>query len=475
MIASGLAIMKLLCRSLLDGLLTTALLLLAAPTQGQLSVRTLHSFMGGTDGQQPYVGLVQGNDGALYGTTFMGGKNGAGVIFRVNPDGSSNTVLYDFPANGIDPFGLANPSGVVQGADGALYGTTGFGGASGNGTVFKINPDGTGFAVLYSFDPSFGGAYEPTAGLIQGRDGKLYGTTQYGGAARSGCVFSVSTNGSGFITLHQFGMLADGAGPQAPLIQGLDGALYGTTPFGGSNGMGTIYRLTAEGTETVVHNFSGSDGNNPFTAGLVQGPDGTLYGTTQQGGSGDSGTVFKLNPDGAGFAVLHDFGASPTDGHYPGSALVLGNDGALYGTTAQGGPSNSGVVFRLRTDGSEYEVLHAFGAHPTDGRNPAAPLVRANDGGLFGTTGLGGDNDLGTVFRLAPAPPVISSILQLPDGTMRLTVNAAPKFSFRIEASSDHRQWVTLTNLPNESGSVQFVDSAASNAPSRFYRAAWVP
>lgn len=446
-------------------------------------MRVLHSFTG-NDGQQPYAGLVQATDSSLYGTTFQGGVNNAGVAFKVSADGSGNSPLFSFPTNNIDPGGIANPSGLIQGADGALYGTLGFGGISNVGAVFKINLDGSGYTILHSFNSSFSGPYEPTAALVQGADGYLYGTTQGGGVPGGGAVFKVNANGSSYTTLHEFGWGTDGRSPQSPLIQGLDGNLYatttlgGTTAQGGTSGVGTIYRIdTNGGNEAILHNFGTqtNDGQYPYTAGLVQAKDGLLYGITQSGGNAGFGTVFKIAPDGSAYGILYHFAGGPADGCYPNSALVLGIDGMLYGVTEQGGSNNFGVVFRLSTDGSSYQVLYHFGATQTDGRYPDAPLIQASDGGLFGTTEAGGDQNLGTIFRLAPAAPRISRLALLSDKTVRLTVNAAPNFVFRVDATSDHVHWVTLTNIMNGSGSVQFVDSAASNFPSRFYRAAWVP
>src|SRR6266850_6732 len=289
----------------------------------QLTERVLHSFSGGSDGQEAYAGLVQGADGALYGTTFQGGTNNAGLIFKANPDGSGNAPIWSFERNSINPGGIANPSGLIQGRDGGFYGTEGFGGTNSEGSVFRVNPNGTRFEVLHSFSHYFSGPYEPTAALVQGTDGMLYGTTQYGGSGGVGSVFKVNTNGTGYATLHNFGSIPnDGNQPQSPVIQGLDGALYGATTLGGASaiggasGFGTVYRLTTNGTDhTILHNFmpSGGDGQLPYTAGLVQAKDGVLYGTTQQGGnaanggSSGQGTIFKLNPDGTGFTIIHNF------------------------------------------------------------------------------------------------------------------------------------------------------------------------
>jgi len=462
---------------------------LPAAAHCQLTMTILHSFAGGLDGQQPYAGLVQAADGSLYGTTDYGGTNNAGIVFKVNPDGSRNAPVFDFGRNSIDPGGAANPSGLMEGADSGFYGTTGFGGTAGLGTVFRVNADGSGFADLHDFSHDSGGPYEPVAGLVEGPDGFLYGTTQGGGVSQLGCAFKVSTNGTGFAVLHQFAG-TDGSNPESPLILGQDGALYGTTDTGGASavggvsGMGTIFRLSTDGaTQTVLHSFMGmgGDGQYPLTAGLVQGSDGMLYGVTQQGGSTANGpnsglgTVFKLNPDGSRFAVLHNFAGPPADGDYPNATLVLGSDGFLYGTTEFGGSSNSGVVFQIGTDGSGYRVLYHFGSSPNDGKYPATTFVQARDGGLFGMTKFGGADNFGTVFRLAPSAPVISGLAALPDKSIRLSVTAASNFVFRIEATSDHVHWTTLTNVMNTTGTVQFTDTTATGAPMKFYRAAWVP
>ncbi len=455
----------------------------------QLSLTVLHSFTGGLDGQQPQAALLEATDGVLYGTTYMGGSNNAGTIFKVNPDGSGNTPIYHFPKNPYSPFGLSDPSGLIQGADGALYGASG-GGGTGWGSIFRINTDGSGFATLHAFSLGAGGGYQPSAALVQARDGYLYGTTTYGGLYNLGTVFKIRADGSGFVQLHSFGGAGDAQQPMAPLIQGLDGYLYGTTPVGGASsvvggisGFGAVFRISTDGSETVLHSFlpSGADGQYPY-GGLVQGKDGTLYGVTQQGGSTSSGgstglgTVFKINPDGSGYTILHNFepGASG-DGEYPWPGLVIGNDGALYGTADRGGSNDVGVVFKLIPDGSGYAVLYTFGSTPGDGSNPRAPLIRATDGGLFGTAPLGGNMNFGTLFRLAPSPATISLSTAGAGQLPQISVRSAPYFGYRIEASTDHTHWMVLTNIYNSSGVMQIKDPDAPKYSQRFYRAAWVP
>jgi uncharacterized repeat protein (TIGR03803 family) len=227
-------------------------------------------------GSAPEAAMVQGTDGALYGTTQVGGSYGEGTVFRILPDGTGYTVLCSFFANGRDQQIV-----VAQGTDGFLYGTTQCGGVSNTGTIFRLSTNGTGYALLHSF---IGGRHDgvgPVAGVVQGADGVLYGTTKLGGTNGDGMVFSIATNGSGFKALYSFtGINADGAWPMGGLIQGTDGALYGTTETGGTN-EGTVFKLNTDGSGyNVLHGFAGvADGGQPMSK-MVQGADGALYGTT---------------------------------------------------------------------------------------------------------------------------------------------------------------------------------------------------
>jgi len=261
------------------------------------------------DGRSPYAGLVQGSDGNFYGTTQFGGTNnpitdaGNGTVFKITPSGSLNP-LWQFGslsnnADGRDPCGA-----LVQGSDGNLYGTTLGGGAYNMGTVFKITSLGT-LTPLWQFTGGADGKW-PVAGLAQGSDGNFYGTTQAGGPNGVGTVFKITQMGT-LTPLWQFGSLsndADGGGGLCPpLVQGSDGNLYGTTAYGGTNfggsyGGGTAYQITPAGTLTVMWQFgifpNPANGFSPL-AGLVQGTDGSFYGTTTRGGTNSvDGTVFKL-------------------------------------------------------------------------------------------------------------------------------------------------------------------------------------
>jgi uncharacterized repeat protein (TIGR03803 family) len=356
------------------------------------TLATLRSFTGGSDGA--YLnGLAQGSNGSLYGTAQSGGANGYGTAFRLNSNGSLTTVVSFNQLNGAYPY-----AGVVQAADGNFYGTTLEGGTAYSGSVFKMSPS-VGVLNLYSFTGGTDGNL-PTAGLIQGSDGSLYGTTYEGGTNGDGVVFKITTNGLP-TTLYSFTGGADGYGPWAGLVQGTDGNFYGTTEYGGlHSGVGTVFRITPADTLTTLHTFNGgSDGAYPAGS-LIQGADGNFYGTTFQGGTnGSDGTVFKMAINGA-VTILHQFGAG--DGANPAAALVQGSDGNLYGTTEAGGLGGYGTAFKITTNGVLTTLIWF---NWSNGAYPEAPLIQAMDGNFYGTTFYGGVSGYGTVFRLTPPMP----------------------------------------------------------------------
>jgi uncharacterized repeat protein (TIGR03803 family) len=209
--------------------------------------------------------------------------------------------------------------------------------------------------ILYSFAGGSSDGAGPEAGLILGSDGNFYGTTEFGGASGDGTVFQITPSGTETVLYSFAGGSSDGEGPEAGLIQGSDGNFYGTTIGGGTNNDGTVFKLTPSGTETVLHFFAGGDDGVGPRAGLIQGSDGNFYGTTYQGGSSNGiyqggssnlGTVFQITPSGTE-TVLYPFAGGSSDGAYPTASLIQGSDGNLYGTTAQGGTSDHGTVFKL--------------------------------------------------------------------------------------------------------------------------------
>ena len=339
----------------------------------------IHVF-NGSDGQTPIGGLTLGPDGTLYGTTYYGGPNGAGVLFRLKGDGKGFAVLHTF---GV---GLFNPEGALAlGPGGVLFGTTN----GGYGGVYRINTDGSAYAALRTFALEDG--VGPWSGLLLATDGLLYGTNIAGGPlAAVGTVYRMSPDGSAFTIVHPFSG-TDGSYPKAGLIEGSDGLLYGCTT--GRGARGALFRMAKDGSAFATFLSSAGIGGDEPSSGLVRGPDGTLYGTTQSGGQG-FGSVFSVDSDGNGFSILHTFVGS--DGAHPiGTLALLG--GTLYGTTSTGGNQDKGAVFTLATDGSGFQVLHLFNGD--DGESPEAGLLLASDGELYGTTPAGGASNLGTIYK----------------------------------------------------------------------------
>lgn len=346
------------------------------------------------------AGLISDAAGNFYGVSTYG-TNDFGSVFKLAGDGSFS-VLHHF--NGPDGDTPAAP--LIMDPSGNLYGTTVAGGGkaqddvcypSGCGTVFKIAPDGT-ESVLYAFSGYQDGAL-PGAGLVADASGNLYGTTGYGGGSEAGIVFKISSKGKETI-LYSFGsQLRDGATPEAALVADGKGNFYGTTTMGGQNDEGVVFELTRTGKEKILYSFSGPDGNQPW-APLLRDKSGNLYGTTLGGGTVcDCGTVFKLAPDGTE-TVLYSFSGG-SDGAYPFAGLTTDRLGTFYGTAAGGGTGQCpnqgcGTVFKLTPDGHE-SVLYAF-QNNGDGSQPMGALLRVGKH-LYGTT-FGENGDGATLFAL---------------------------------------------------------------------------
>jgi uncharacterized repeat protein (TIGR03803 family) len=371
------------------------------------------------DGEGPSGGVVFDQKGNLYGTTFAGGaydqcrqynNDGCGAVFKLSPEGKE-TVLYSFCAQSNCTDGASPSSGLVFDQKGNLYGTTFAGGAYGYGTVFQLTPKGK-ETVIYSFcsnPPSCNDGAQPRGGLVFDQEGNLYGSAN-GGAYAGGVVFKLTAEGKETV-LYTFCVqrdCADGEGPNGSLVFDRQGNLYGTT-FGGGASMfyGTVFKLTPKGKETVLYSFCVqqycADGEDPM-AGLILDQKGNMYGTTWGGGA-NVGVIFKLTPKGKE-RVLYTFCARTgcIDGAYPVAELVFDEKGNLYGTTSAGGaPRFDGVVFRLTPKGEE-TVLYSFCWHDncTDGEGPSRALVFDHSGDLYGTTPYGGDFGYGVVFRLTP-------------------------------------------------------------------------
>jgi uncharacterized repeat protein (TIGR03803 family) len=377
-----------------------ALAVIGTPGQAQ-TYTVVHSFNGPpTDGKTPAAGLIRDPAGNLYGTTFYGGASDYGAVFKLNK--TDETVLHSF-TGGADG---ANPAaGLIRDPAGNLYGTTQWGGImtglcspTGCGVVFRLDPTGK-ETVLYSFTGGGDGA-NPAAGVIGDAAGNLYGTTPAGGASGYGVVFKLDKSGES--VLYSFTGGADGANPEAALVRDLAGNLYGTTDYGGASRYGVVFKLETTGKETVLHSFSGSssDGALPYSGRLVPDPAGNLYGTTAIGGTSDWGVVFKLDMTGKE-TVLYNF-TGGADGAGPQAGVIRDSAGNLYGTTWAGGSAEGdrgkGVVFKLDVTGAE-SVLHSFAG--SDGADSGAGLIGDSAGNLYGTTKTGGKGN-GVVFTIKP-------------------------------------------------------------------------
>jgi uncharacterized repeat protein (TIGR03803 family) len=335
---------------------------------------TLFSFTG-PDGAFPFGALVLAFDGNFYGTTVGGGancapSNGCGTVFKMTPSGTL-TTLYSFCslANCADG---EQPGPLIQASNGSMYGTTLLGGNSvdtdGCGTVFQIKPSGT-VTTLATF-PGQPGGCEPN-GLVQAANGELYGTTFAGGSKGVGSVFMVTRRGT-LTDLYSFCSqtdCADGEFPAGGVIQAADGNFYGVTESGGNtvacpDGCGTVFRITTRGKLTTLHSFAGTEGYDP-SAGLIQATDGNLYGTTVEGGysykcPGGCGNIFKVTTGGR-FENLYTM-ATSDEGEDPRSPLVQATDGIFYGNTYVGGYDGAGTVFSLSTGlGPFVETIPASG------------------------------------------------------------------------------------------------------------------
>lgn len=379
----------------------------AAPAQPDAAAvragyKLIYSFKGNPDGEYA-SGSLAVLEGALFGATDYGGT-GNGTLFDVSTSGTEHVIRKFSGANGTEPVG-----GPLNAA-GLLYGTTYAGGASNVGTIFRTTASGK-ETILHSFTgvgPSQGSTdgAGPLAALTA-YDGIMYGTTNAGGwcsSSTSGCgtVFSVSSSGA-YHVLYSFqgmsGSSSDGSEPYASLVE-LNGKLYGTTAYGGacgsSGGCGAVFVISTTGEEKVLYRFksTGGDGTTPY-AGLVV-LNGKLYGVTQAGGVHGFGTIFETTTTGAE-RVLYNFEGS-TDGAYPEGDLV-NIKGTLYGTTRQAGSYGLGTVFSASVTG-KVTVLHSFGA-TGDGAYPSAGLTNVK-GTLYGTTFKGGADGYGTVFAITP-------------------------------------------------------------------------
>jgi uncharacterized repeat protein (TIGR03803 family) len=456
---------------------------------------TLYNFDYYTGAAWPDGGLVQASDGFLYGTTYDGAygntESDGGTIFKMSTSGALTTI-DKFCHHRECPAWYGPLAPLIQATDGNLYGTT-FGSpptqGRSPGSVYGITR--AGLKPLHIFCTQTGCPDGLNPGpLVQGFDGGLYGTTEFGGSGTIGftevCATGYTADGCGtvfkvtlageFTKLYTFclagGTCADGATPSGGLVQTASGDLYGTTLGGGNNDAGTVFKITPAGTLTTLYAFCGQsgcpDGLNPSA--LFQAPGGDLYGTTYLGGTGGLGTVFKINQGGT-LTTVYSFcsgGANCPDGANPVTGLFVASDGNLYGSTAAGGPTGVGTIFGI-TPGGTLTTLYGAGV---------TTLMQDTNGVFYGTTSAGGTYGFGTVFSLAAGLPAFVKTIPTGGrlgaavtilgsdltGSTSVTFNGAPAV-FNVVSSSE----ITAT-VPEgaSSGTVQVVTpggTLSSNLP----------
>lgn len=351
------------------------------------TVTNLYSFSNtNSSGGPALVVPLQGHDGRLRGTT-AGTQGGAGSTFSITTTGRA-TQAYPFGNDGVTP-----GAGLTLGADGYFYGTTIFGGSSGNGVLFKLSPTGV-YTVLHEFQGGTDGA-NPYSPPIQASDSNFYGTTLGTLASNyASTIYRYEVNGT-FTTISNLSF-SEGEALSAPLIQGTDGNLYGTAGTGGNAqlGCGTIFKLSTSGQMLWTYAFPCGMGGYGPVGPLVQASDGNFYGTAASGGdSANCGAIFKLDQQGT-VKTLYPF--HYTDGCEPYAGLTQGTDGNLYGTTVLGGKARTGVLFQLSLNGA-FKVVYNFGV---TGNKPEAAPTQDTNGKFYGTTSVGGRSGFGAVYTL---------------------------------------------------------------------------
>lgn len=391
-----------ICQSLFSTTLACAFVLAFALTAAHAQYASVFNFdTTGTDLNSPLGGpMVQGKDGNLHGVTQYGGASSLGGAFKLTTGGTL-TKVADFTSLEFDVMG-----GLILGTDGNYYSSDTSGGTQGFGSIFKVSSAGT-VSTIYNFRGSSDGS-NPSQ-LIQAADGNLYGTNTYS-------FFKVTTSGT-FTLIHTFNQATEGTTVDYGVIQGTDGNFYGFANQGGVNGYGTVFKITAAGVVTVLHNFNMTDGWGPGLS-PAQGSDGYIYGTTSVGGSFGRGVIFKVSTTGSGFTVLHNTNGT-TDGYGSASSLIQATDGNFYGVMGTDSGLGSGTIYKITPSGS-FSTLYTYNTTQLD---YVSSLVQHTNGLLYGSMGIGGTSNVGLVYsykigaakfaRLATTSGKIGSTLNL--------------------------------------------------------------
>jgi len=435
------------------GLAAGLLVLLVATSATRAEVFTnLHAFVNGSASDVAFPNAATLNGGVLYGAAAQGGSGSSGMVFTLDTNGTAFTSIHDFAGSPTDG---SSPNELLVVGD-TIFGTTYVGGTNSTGTIFRMGTNGANYTVLRSFTNSPDPQYS-LAGLVLA-GATLYGTSLNGGSNGVGTVFKIDTNGANFAVLHHFTNNPDGASPRSRLMLN-DATLYGTTSSGGTYNGGVIFKLNTNGSgySVIYNNFSNAPlASLPYVGLALAGN--TLYGVAASGGISNAGAIFSLATNGANFTVIHSF--TNNEGLSPQSALTA-NDGLLYGATLSGGKGGNGTVFRLATNGANFLVLKNF-PNVLTGANPKGP-VQLNGNTVFGVANAGGPNSGGTVFRLQLAPLINTQ-------PQNFTVTNGNSASFTVGAASDSAltyQWYfnTTTLLAGQTASsLNFATAASTNA-----------
>jgi uncharacterized repeat protein (TIGR03803 family) len=350
-------------------------------------------FAAATSGQNPNGSFVQANNGKIYGTTVNGGSSGVGVLFEYDPVGNTIVKKVDFAST----IGIRPTAGMLKATNGKLYGLISQGGL-GSGVLYEFDPSTSTYAKKFDFDitnTSANKGRQPMGGMIQGSNGKLYGTTADGGSAYEGVLFEYDITTNMYLMKVEFSAKPTGNGPLGSLMQASNSKLYGLTGQGGANDAGVLFEYNPTSSLfTKKHDFTETAG---YPSGsLVQAGNGKLYGLTESGGPNGFGMLFEFDPVTDVYSKKLDL--TGANGINPLGSLILATNGKLYGMTVYGGANDKGVIFEYDATTNIYTKKIEFSS-VSGGYQPEGDLMQATNGKLFGMTRFGGTNDLGVIFE----------------------------------------------------------------------------
>ncbi len=311
------------------------------------------------------------DDETIFFTTQTLGRHDGGVFSQGDTSGTSSGLFhFGASANGF------KPGELIKASDGKFYGTTVYGGPGGNGTIYSMSTNGTGYTKLHEFNDAQG--YEPVGKLLEASDSKLYGALAWGGATGGGCLYRIDKDGNNFQMLYNFSDITNGYSPFGSLVEDASGFLYGSTNYS-YTGYGVVFKMNKNGTGyTVLRDFHLPDLGYPY--GGLRLHMGLLYGIGYWGGASSYGGVFRINTDGTGYELLHSF--SNTDGSNPMTPPIIANDGKLYGGATNGGSQSAGTIYRMDLNGSNFAVIKHLTS--SDVQYPQFGIIQASDGLVYG-------------------------------------------------------------------------------------------